>query len=487
MINVTMRRRRLLRVGWLALLLLLTATACGPAATPTPSRTPTPLPPSATPAPPTATPAPTETPTPPPPTATSAPTPVPTPPEEALVPQGAVTPPPAGFAPTPPPPPEVGSDQADVWVRDYVALVTAMLNSGESVEAVLDTLLVWSTPPEGAQGDVDVAFWAEPSDLDGDGADEWLMSLPVPERSCGVTWCPAYLVIYEIDQDLFQPRWVIPGTPPEEVQAQRPELRRVEDLNADGEREVLIQQGWCGAHTCYTGLTVGRWDGARWHDLAADPISQSYTELAVEDRDGDGVVEVTMHGGMIGSVGAGLQRLHTLVFDWVDGAYRLVKDTPDPSDHPYYLMLDANTALARGNWERALELAMAAVEDPDFADSMAPVEEVDKRRIISYGAVEAMLVHAHRGDAAQMEAVLERVRGYDFMAPNLYTEAAERLIEAYSESGDAVAACAAMEELVARRPDEALFFQWYGYNTARITVDQICPLDAPPAGESPQL
>lgn len=488
----TARKRRPAHIGGLTCLMLSILAGCLP--TPAPGPSATPLPPTKTTAsptatlPPTATPTPLDTATPLPPTATHTPSPEPTPAQEALVPQGPITAPPDNFSPTPPPPPDIGPEVEEAWVRDYVALVTAMLNSAETVQAVLERLRAWARGPQEAESELATYVWAEAVDLDGDGSDEWLMSLPVPERGCGVTWCPTYLVIYTYpEEELFKPRYVVRSAPPHDVQMQHPQLLRVEDINADGKRETLIQQRWCGAHTCFTGLSVGRWDGTRWHDLAADPINQAYTDLSIEDRDGDGALEFIMHGGMIGSVGAGLQRPHTLIFDWVSGAYRLVEDIPDPSDHPYYLMLDANAALAEGQWERALGLATQAVNDPNFEDSMAPVEEVDKRRIVSYAAVEAMLVHAHRGDVAEMAATLERAREHDFVASNVYTQAAERLMDVYRETGDTVEACAAMESLVAERAEEAVFFQWYGYNTARITVDQICPLDAPTEGSSAQL
>jgi hypothetical protein len=127
------------------------------------------------------------------------------------------------------------------------------------------------------------------------------------------------------------------------------------------------------------------------------------------------------------------------------------------------------------------------VSDPDFEETMAPVEEVDKRRIVSYAAVEAMLVYAHRGDVAKMEAMLDQARSHDFVQPNIYTEAAERLLQVYGDTGDVVAACSAMEDVVAAQPDEAVFFQWYGYGTTRMTVDRVCPLDPPVEGESPEL
>ncbi|MFW6115824.1 MAG: tetratricopeptide repeat protein, partial [Chloroflexota bacterium] len=389
--------------------------------------------------------------------------------------------------PTPPPPPDPVADDQHAWVRDYVSLVTAMLNSTDTVQEVLDVLITWSTPSEELRSEVAPYVWAESADLDRDGTEEWLMSLPVPERGQSPMWFPAHLVIYEVREEVFVPTFVIRGAPPDEVQAVSPELRLIDDITADGQTEVLIEQRWCGAHTCFTGLTVGRYDGTTWHDLAADPISQAYTDLTIEDRDGDGALEFIMHGGIIGSVGAGLQRERTLIFAWEDGAYRLVQELPDPSDHPYYLMLDANTALAEGDWERALELAAQAVDEPDFEGSMVPVEDVDRQRIISYAAVQAMLVHAHRGDAAQMEALLDQVLGYDFMEPNVYTEAAERLIATFRDTGDVLEACIAMEAVVAQQPDDAIFFQWYGYNTTRIIVDQVCPLDGPTDDESPQL
>jgi hypothetical protein len=413
------------------------------------------------------------------------PTAVPTQPGQELLPAGPITPPPTDFQPQPPAPPDPGAEGHAEWVRGYVSLVTDLLNSGRTPQEVLSILNEWSSPNGGDESET--AGWFEVTDLDGDQVGETLFSLPVPGRGCAPVGCPAYLVLFEVEDDLFRPRYLFQGNPPHAVQMEQPRLLRVEDLNADGLLEALLQQRYCGAHTCTTQLTVGRWDGRAWTDLAADPISQSYTELTVDDRDGDGAQELVMHGGTYGSAGAGLQRPHTLVFDWVDGAYRLVEDIPDPSDHPYYLMMDANTALQNGHWDRALELAERALDNPDFSDTMFPVEEADRRRILTYAAVEAMLVQAQRGDLQAMEAALDRVRKFAFYQPNPYSEAAERLLAVYRDTGDVEAACAAVEEVITAQAGEAVFFQQYGYNTERLTVDQVCPLDQPTAGESPQL
>lgn len=443
--------------------------------------------PSPSPQVPTETPRPTQTPVPTSPPTSPTPSLTPLLPGDRLVPTGSITPPPDGYQLRRPTPPDVASESHTGWVREYVSLVTNMLNSDQTPQDVLNTLIDWSSPGTDGGERTETAAWFETTDLDGDGTAEWLFSLPVPERGCMMVSCPAYMVIFETQDDLFHPRYVIRGGAPHELQMQQPQLLRVEDLNADGLREILLQQRWCGAHTCNTGLTVGRWDGSAWRDLAAHPINQASTELTIEDRDGDGVMEFSLHGGTYGSVGAGLQRPHRLVFDWVEGAYRQVEDIPDPSDHPYYLMLDANRALAEDRGEQALSLAERALNNPNFENTNFPVEDVDRRRIITYAAVEVMLVQAQRGDVTAMEAALDQARSYGFFAPNAYSEAADRLLEVYQNTKDVMAACSAVEELIARQPQEAVFFQQYGYNTERMTVGQICPLDPADEGESPQL
>jgi hypothetical protein len=359
-----------------------------------------------------------------------------------------------------------------------------MLNAGQGVEETLDTLVAWSTPEGMQEGEGNV--WQASADLDGDGTQEWLMSLPLPGLGCGATFCPRAVVVLERSGDRLSPGALIPAGE-EMLMVGSPELRYTQDINADGRTEVVIQERSCGAHTCFTHLLVGRWDGSAWLDLTADPIDQAYTDLVIEDRDADGVLEFAMTGGMFGSVGAGLQRPHTLIFDWQDGAYRLVEDIPAKSDHPYYLMVDANSALTEGDTDAALELAMQALENPAFEDTMAPVEPLDKARILSYAAVEAMLVHALSGDIAAMETVLTQVRDIPAVTENVYLDAAQTLLASYQETGDATAACAAMEDVIAGQAEPPVFFQWYGYGTERMTLDEICPLDAPVAGETPQL
>ncbi|MGC9523404.1 MAG: FG-GAP repeat domain-containing protein, partial [Anaerolineae bacterium] len=408
-------------------------------------------------------------------------------PGEALVPSGPVTPPPPDFNPTPPPYDPMGTEDEVAWTRKYIELATAVLNSSPSVEEALDRLRAWSQPGAPEADRLETAVWASDYDVDDDGEVEWLMSLPLPGRGCGITFCPTYLVLFEMENSLFRPVHLIREGVEGILDVSNPQVRFVEDVNGDGVTEVVIQTEQCGAHTCFTSLIVGRWDGGAWQDLAAQPITQAYTDLTIADLDDDGALEFVMEGGTFGSVGAGLQRQRRLVFDWLDGAYRLVEEVPEDSDIAYYRILDANAALAEGDLDAVLSLAGDVMAAPNFTEIPAPVEPVDKARIVSYAGVEVMLVHALRDEPEAMAEVLAEVRAHELVTDTIYLEAAQTLLDVYRETGDAVEACAQMEEVVAADPERGVFFQWYGYGTERMTLDQICPLDPPREGASPDM
>ena len=399
------------------------------------------------------------------------------PPPTGLLPAPPITPPPPDWTPTRLPPYDPEHDDPEAQTRAYLRLVTDMLNAAYDIDSVLAELAAWMTQDSTYEGDLPPNAWAEAHDLDGDGTDEWIISVPVQDSWCGVPYCPGYVFLAERHAGLFIPRHQITSTI-YEMSVGHPRLLKVSDITADGHLEIVLEETHCGAHTCFTTLIVGRWDGTRWHDLAADPISQAYTDYTMQDETGDGKEEITMYGGMIGSVGAGLQRPHTLTFAWRDGAYRLISDEPAPSDHPYFQMLDAHTALVAGEWDRALELARAVL-DRDALDPDESLWMTDRHwtRILGYSAIEAMLVHAHRGDAPAMESVLVELRARDVITEaNPYLEGAAQLLVTYTATGDALAACQAMAAtLLDYDTDARAFLEWYGYNTEYLPDEQLCP------------
>ena len=395
-----------------------------------------------------------------------------------LLPSAPAPPPPANWTPDRPLAFDAEKDTQESWVREYIQLVTAMLNASGNVDTVLEQLVAWMPADSAFEGPRPPNAWAIVRDLNNDGEEEWLISVPARDQGCWVTYCPGYLLILYKRDDLFMPASII-ITDELVWEVSLPTLLMVDDINADGRVEVVVEQDGCGAHTCFTSLLIGQWDGQRWHDLTADPVTQAYTDYTIADNDNDGVLEVVMHGGMYGSVGAGLQRPHTLLFDWRDSAYRLVEDTPDPDTHPYYQMLDANSALARGDVTSALTLTLAVTNYPGiYEDDMGWLTTEAWARIVGYATIEAMLGYAQQGDVEAMRQVHSSLLARAYTAPdNPYPDAAGYALEVYEATGDALAACLAVEDFIVVRAEVASFFEWYGYGTERLTVDRICPLD----------
>jgi len=432
-------------------------------------------------------------------TASPSPTPLPTPtdtPRQALaaglLPSEPVTTPPAEWTPTRPAPFDVEEDTQTSWVREYIQTVTDLLNvdtgaeAEKRIDATLAQLVAWMPADSTYEGVLPPNAWAVARDLNGDGETEWLISVPARDQGCWATYCPAYVLIFEKRDDLFVPAAIL--IQDENVwELSDPKLLMVADINADGHLEVVIEQVSCGAHTCFTQIIIGQWNGRRWRSLAADPVMQAYTDYTMVDHDGDGLLDIVMHGGMYGSVGAGLQRPRTQVFAWRDGAYRLVEDTPDPNEHPYFQMLDANTALANEDWDTALDLALAVVNYPGVYEDEGWLTTESWARIVGYATLEAMFIYAQQGDVEAMRQVHAGLMLRSQSAPNNpYPDAVWRVQEVYEATGDPLAACIAAEEFIVARAEDAAFFEWYGYGTERLTLDRICPLDRA-AEEGPQL
>ncbi|MEZ4768837.1 MAG: hypothetical protein R2844_10490 [Caldilineales bacterium] len=94
-------------------------------------------------------------------------------------------------------------------------------------------------------------------------------------------------------------------------------------------------------------------------------------------------------------------------------------------------------------------------------------------RIAAYAAAEAMLVHALRGETDAMQPLLQQVETTYDRSDNPFLPAARALWETYADTGDALAACGAMERVVRLWGDTELV----QFGSERLEIEQICPLD----------
>lgn len=382
-------------------------------------------------------------------------------------------------AAAPPPPPFWQKGNVDL--NGYVLAAANALNYTQAnPDAFRAHILTWgplTTPDTPAE-----YTWLYLADLDNDGSNELLARVPQLMDiglMCDYGFCAGMVILFEPVGSLYVPEYVFLGDP--EFQGgwlDNPIVYHVGDLTSDGLSELILQQEMCGAHTCYQTLVVGRWDGQTWHNMAGStPIGQSYSTIVLEDRDGDGLTDILMTGGMVGSVGGGLQRTHTLVFSIQNGLYELAQDIPTPDPHPYYLMMDAYYALQANDPATAELLAnqVLALTPTQVAEFML-MDPVAQMRVPTYAAIELMVVYALRGDGASIQALLPTLAQYD-TGNNPYLAAATLFADTYAQTGDAAAACQSMAAVInALPPEQTQFFEWIGYNTELIPAGSICPL-----------
>lgn len=362
--------------------------------------------------------------------------------------------------------------------------INAASGNSERLPELLDAWgLTAFQPINKLQGDA-----VRTADLDGDGDNEILLALPAPE-AVNAIFGNGVLVVFDRDPDGAYTPKIRSGAYPNPIR-----ILEIADFNNDGTTELLTQAIDCGAHTCQSTYNILRWSAAGWEDvpirdLAAGEESPG-TELPsatamLEDRDGDGVRELIVSGGLIDSLGAGLQRSVTKVFAWNGSDFRLTSITPDPaaSQHPYFKLLDGNAAFETGDYDRAAQL---------YADAIAlPYPATDDVWKSSQGAVRAFarlrLIQTHllRGDPLAANAAYVVAQRDD----SAYAAWSAAFWQAYHATSTMQQACAATTAEIEREPRLLDPLNVFGYANPTFAAADICalpPSDQPPSdlGES---
>lgn len=197
------------------------------------------------------------------------------------------------------------------------------------------------------------------ADLDGDSKPETVTTLNVDDG--GLTGTGALLVItgqpgsYRVER-LAQE---LPGV----------WLHGTADLTGDRWPDIIWSSTQVGAHTAHTSVFVTAWRPGGYATLPGDVTMANMQSLAVEGR------EIVMHGGLIGSVGAGaVQRERTDRYRVQDGALRLTDRRYAPSEWGYHRLLDGITAETVGRLEDALRDYQTALDPAGSAAGAAALD-----------------------------------------------------------------------------------------------------------------
>lgn len=326
----------------------------------------------------------------------------------------------------------------------------------------------------------DYADWRA-ADLDGDLQDEWILvlydtSLPsAPFGSPGDLWIingrgPVFRYHRAPSADFYE--------------FLAPRIVDVTDLTGDGSPEIITEETLCGAHTCYSDFRIiGRTAEGLGDLVSGRPnaeglpiraISMSFAEPTLADTDGDGLREFLVHGGVVGSAGAGIVRPWTEVWKWDGTAFVLADTILDPTNYRHHVLYEANDRMAAGDLAGALALYEASINDSALITEpfMLSAEET-YADISRFAAFRLILIDLLQGQA---ERATSRLAWLQATYPgSAATEAAARLIAGWAGPESLTALCTTIESSLAASENATGALANMGYGNPGLTAEDYCP------------
>ncbi len=354
---------------------------------------------------------------------------------------------------------------------DYPARIAEMLANSSDMDAVMTFLdncaaLVMNNARSG--------------DWNGDGVADWAIVLENPHSDSAQ---PEQELLILMSDDAgyalsYQAR-----------PAGRVSILAADDVNLDGQPDLIWVDTTCGASTCFDAVLVRSWDGSAWIDWTERTIVMAYAEVKLDEASDNGQGrEIVLQGGQYGSIGAGPQRERTEVWGSVDGApYTLLERVYAPSNCLYFKVLDANEALARHQelgLAPARELYTEAVTNRTLVKCGQRSDEMNELR--SFSLFRLAVIHGYEGAPALAAETVEQLR--DIFPDSPFTPLAEAWLEVYASTGDAAAACSAATAYAEAHPETHQALSDYGYANPTFTAADLCPVldvdQAAPADEA---
>ncbi|KPK48078.1 MAG: hypothetical protein AMJ77_00970 [Dehalococcoidia bacterium SM23_28_2] len=367
---------------------------------------------------------------------------------------------------------------------DYPGAIAGYLTVGSGSPSCLAELVAaWDMPTA-------VPGWAEESssvdcaagDLDGDDEDEYLLRITNPIVSD--IWPDADVLIFDRGpagyELAFQSSETLGPSPP-----WQPVILGIRDFNGDGKLEASFTADSCGAHTCWTSVYILAWDGQQYVDIIDGEVEVPYARaIDFVDVEDDGIEELYVAAGQIGSVGAGPQKDSNFTYAWNGTSYVLVKTEDEPSDELYFAVVDGDEAYDAGDLDTAMQLYNRAINDTSLGDWKEAFEGVSGRdELIPYAYFRLYLAQlaalpADGGSSAQ--GLVDSIAGLAEQFPqSLHAQAALRSAQAYPDGEPPPQGlsqgCAAFLTFVEEHRQEFDDIWYYGYANPPLVPERLCP------------
>ncbi len=332
----------------------------------------------------------------------------------------------------------------------------------------------------------------EAADLDGDGTDEWLLTIDVtrlqeepppilPDGHPGDFWIVSEgQFVYQVHED-NEPDFL----------ATAPRLVELVDMTGDDQPEAVISSTNCGAHTCFNYYQIiGAHDGAIRNLVQLSPeqletgealpgyISMPTVDAeTIGDANDDGLPDLVIEGGLIGSAGAGIQRARTEIWAWSGDAIILDQTQWQETGYRFHWLYNANDAFEDQEYDLARARYEAVVVDPNLQDvegMLGTAQEV-RDHVRQFAAFRLSLLPLLRGDITESTRWRNWLQEEYALAP--IAEAATRLFSEWESNGNNLAtACAAVTSYLQSTTNPTGPLTDMGYNNPALAASDVCPI-----------
>lgn len=328
----------------------------------------------------------------------------------------------------------------------------------------------------------DINDWTA-ADFDGDLRDEWVLVLldptdPGPEgypHPVGNLWIVnGNGVVYRTYAEL--------GDDPFAFGA--PAIVGLGDMTGDELPELVTNVEVCGASTCYGNFRVVGFAGDIFADLVShDPLGEgdpgntivlSFPDTRLVDMDRNGQDDLLVHGGTLGSAGAGIVRPRTEIWSWDGTAVRLADTQLDPTEYRHHVLYEANDLMAAEDYDAALLLYETAINDGALRTQPFTASDADTYTAISqFAAFRLILIDAIRGDT---ERAAGRLAWLEETYPDsAAARAAAQVVGSLAEGPDLATVCEQIEAELATEDNPTGALVDMGYGNPSLTAADFCP------------
>lgn len=259
-----------------------------------------------------------------------------------------------------------------------------------------------------------------------------------------------------------------------------PGIRYLQDLNADGQAELVAGSPACGASTCFEDVQILGWTGAGFENLlAGSTVEIPAPVINLLGPRADGIFDLEIAGGGFGSAGAGPQRGLSIVWTyqpavarWQDPQERL-----ESSNYRIHVLQDADQAALEHEFDQALQGYGRVMDDASLIEWLDP--GLERPNLTAYALFRIAVTHLLLNQADLAQQAFDRQIA-DFPPGALghaYVELASAFQDAFP-AGGVPNGCSAARQYAIDHPQEILVplsSAMFGYANPDYSPVDICP------------